>query len=356
MAISKVLLTGATGFIALHILKQLLEDPEYVIVGTARSQGKADELISNFKKEYPSLDVSEKKLSFEIVPDIAVADAFDETVKNHPDLEFVLHTASPFHFHFKDGYKELVLPAVNGTVSILKSIKKYGKSVKHVVITSSFAAILEGSKLGDNTATFDESCWNPLTWEQAKNDDGQLPYIYSKTAAERAAWDFIKTEKPSFTLSTVNPPYVFGQQVFKSAWEKPEWNTSNELLRSIFTTPLTATEPQSGVLFFIVDVRDVAKSHILAIKKHESAAGSRWLACSGVISSQTALDIIHEGEPQLSETIGIGKPGSGPEIESGFAKYNNEKTKRESGIEFIPISTTILDVFREIKSLSVNVL
>ncbi len=355
MAISKVLLTGATGFIALHVLKQLLEDPEYVVVGTVRSQEKADKLISDFEKEYPSLDVSEKKLTFEIVPDIAVPDAFDETIKKHSDLDFVLHTASPFHYHFKDSYKDMLSPAVNGTIGILKSVKKYGPNVKHVVVTSSFAAILNSSKLSDPTFTFDESCWNPLTWQEAKNDP-YLPYTYSKIAAERGAWDFIKTEKPGFSLSTVAPPYVFGPQVFKSAWEHSEWNTSNEALRSTFKTPLDYTEPQKDFLFIAVDVRDVAKLHIIAIKKRESAAGNRWLAVSGVFSSQAALDFIHEKEPQRSETIGIGKPGSGPELESTFCKFNNEKTKRESGIEFIPLTNTALDIFKQIKSLSVNVL
>ncbi len=355
MAISKVLLTGATGFIALHVLKQLLEDPEYFVIGTVRSQEKADNLISNFKKEYPSLDVSGKKLTFEIVPDIAVPDAFDETIKKHSDLDFVLHTASPFHYHIKDPYKDMLLPAVNGTIGILKSVKKYGPNVKHVAITSSFAAIIDRSRVNDTTFTFDESCWNPLTWEEAIKDPNR-PYTYSKLAAERGAWDFIKTEKPNFTLSTVNPPYVLGPQVFKSAWENSEWNTSNEALRSTFKTPLNFTEPQKDLVFIAVDVRDVAKLHILAIKKPKSAAGNRWFAASGVFSSQAALDVIHEKEPQLSKTIGIGKPGSGPELEATFCKFNNEKTKRESGIEFIPLSSTALDTFKQIKSLNVSVI
>ncbi|GME83833.1 unnamed protein product [Ambrosiozyma monospora] len=114
-----VLVTGATGFIALHVVDQLLAKG-YTVIGTARSETKYKPLLDEFAKEYP-----EGKLSYEIVTDISVDDAFDGVLKKHPEIKYVLHTASPFSFGLNQDFKTAYLdPAVNGTVNILKAITK----------------------------------------------------------------------------------------------------------------------------------------------------------------------------------------------------------------------------------------
>jgi nucleoside-diphosphate-sugar epimerase len=103
----------------------------------------------------------------------------------------------------------LIDPAVIGTTGILKAIKKSAPSVKRVVITSSFASIVNGSKGFWPGHTYSEEDWNPITSQEA-TENPMMGYRASKTFAEKAAWEFIEKEKPNFTLATINPPMVFG--------------------------------------------------------------------------------------------------------------------------------------------------
>jgi len=201
----RVLLTGGSGFIAAHCVDILLQRGHSVVF-TVRSQEKGDKIKNNHK------DAGNDKLSYVIVEDIAKEGAFDQAVKSDPPFEAVLHTASPFHFKATDIQKELLDPAVIGTTGILKSIKKSAPSVKRVVITSSFAAIVDGSKGTWPEHTYSEKDWNPITHEAAL-ENANNGYRASKTFAEKAAWDFVEKEKPNFTISTINPPLVFGPVV-----------------------------------------------------------------------------------------------------------------------------------------------
>lgn len=100
-------------------------------------------------------------------------------------------------------------PAVIGTTGILKSIKKSAPSVKRVVITSSFAAIVDPSKGNWPGHDYSEEDWNPITQKEAEESPVSA-YRASKTFAEKASWDFLEKEKPNFSIATINPPMVFG--------------------------------------------------------------------------------------------------------------------------------------------------
>lgn len=177
---TRVLLTGGSGFIATHVLDTLLKrgsvwakvsshlnerflsvGHSHSVVTTVRSQAKIDEI----KATYP--DLSKDRLDFAIVKDIAVEGAFEQAVQSDPPFEAVIHTASPFHYNVTDIQKELLDPAVVGTTGILKSVKKYAPTVKRVVITSSFASIVDPSKGNWPEHTYSEADWNPMTQEQA---------------------------------------------------------------------------------------------------------------------------------------------------------------------------------------------
>ncbi|KAH0416512.1 NAD(P)-binding protein, partial [Aureobasidium melanogenum] len=175
---TRVLLTGGSGFIAAHVLDILLEHGHSVVT-TVRSQEKANKI----KEAHPN--VSEKQLSFAIVEDIAQEGAFDKAVVSDPPFEAVIHTASPFHFNVTDVQKELLDPAVIGTTGILKSIKKSAPSVKRVVITSSFAAIVNPSKGNWPGHTYSEADFNPITHQEALENPA-AGYRASKTFAEKA--------------------------------------------------------------------------------------------------------------------------------------------------------------------------
>jgi nucleoside-diphosphate-sugar epimerase len=106
--------------------------------------------------------------------------------------------ALQFHFNVTDTKKDLLDPAILGTTGVLKAIKKNAPTVKHVVITSSFASILDASKGNYPGHTYSEKDWNPITLEEADLNPA-YGYRASKTFAEKAAWEFVEKEKPNFT-------------------------------------------------------------------------------------------------------------------------------------------------------------
>ena len=174
---TKILLTGGSGFIAAHILEQLLQQGHSVVT-TVRSEDKAQKIREAYKDAGDKLDIA-------IVPDIAREDAFDEVVKT-PGLEAVLHTASPFHFNWTDPKRELVDPAVIGTTAILRALHRSAPSVKRVVITSSFASIIDEAHLDDPATVYDEKHWNPVTLEGHQPLKGhRLPRLQETRRARR---------------------------------------------------------------------------------------------------------------------------------------------------------------------------
>lgn len=196
---TRVLLTGGSGFVASHILDILLAH-KHSVVTSVRSEEKAE----GIKKAYPT--ATKDQLDFAIVPDIEPAGAFDECIVSDPPFEAVIHSASPFHFNVINVKEDLLDPAINGTTNILKAIKAHAPTVKSVVITSSFASIVNVNLPRPASAhTYSEKDWNPITQEESIQNPSN-GYRASKTFAERAAWEFVEKEKPNFTLSTVSRP------------------------------------------------------------------------------------------------------------------------------------------------------
>jgi nucleoside-diphosphate-sugar epimerase len=212
---TRVLLTGGNGFIAAHTLDLLLKRGHSVVT-TVRTQQKVEKLTTAYE-----LYVKNGQLGFAIVPDIATPGAFDKAVISNPPFEAVLHMASPNRFNITDIKKDLIDPAVEGTVGILKSIKASASSVKRVVITSSFAAMADASKGTRPGHVYQEEDWNPVT-EQEAQANAIMAYSAGKTFAEKAAWDFLAGENPAFDIAVINPPMVFGPVVssFSSRYEE----------------------------------------------------------------------------------------------------------------------------------------
>ncbi|KAJ7829525.1 NAD-P-binding protein [Mycena olivaceomarginata] len=223
---------------------------------------------------------------FEIVvfPNITVEGAFDEAVKGVDAIE---HTASPFHFQADDP-AELLEPALKGTVGILESARKYGTSVKRVVVTSSCAAVLNISTTPQLLSELD---WN----DQAVQEERK--YRTSKTLAERAAWDFAKKHKGEI-----------GQDV--SVMNLRSWLGSG------------ASSAGGGCW---IDVRDLALAHVRALKKEE-AGGERIIITAGAFSWQDG--VLLEGTP------GAGKNAV------HLLRYKNEKSIRILGLEYRSMEDT----------------
>ncbi|EPE07687.1 nadph-dependent methylglyoxal reductase gre2 [Ophiostoma piceae UAMH 11346] len=339
---TKVLVTGGSGFIAAHIVEQLLAKGHSVVT-TVRSEAKA----AHIYKAHPEL--GKDRLQIEIVPELTQPDAFDKTVQI-PGIEIVLHTASPFHYRVTDPVKDLVDPAVIGTTGILKSIKKYAPQVRRVVITSSFAAILDNDNWEQPSTLYTEKSWNPVTIEDAKKDPG-TGYRASKTLAEQAAWDFIKNEKPNFDLATINPPAVLGP-IAHHLESLSGINTSNERIVHALTGvwKKDAKIPEPGVALIWVDVRDVAEAHILAGLEKPELGGHRLFTTEGFFDNQQVLQILQKNFPQYADRLPPAGTAGGLGPKEHF-QYDNKETEKLLGIKWISLEKSIVDAVKSLQSL-----
>ncbi|VVT54543.1 uncharacterized protein SAPINGB_P004128 [Magnusiomyces paraingens] len=342
MTHSKVLLTGASGFLGIYVLKTLFEHG-YSVKATVRSKEKGDYLIATFPN---------KPLEIAIVEDIQEPDAFDEALKD-TSITAVIHTASPFFSAKTDPVKELLDPAIKGTKNILRAIKTHAPQVTTVVITSSNAAINNVSKYYDHSFVHTEKTWADVTWDQAISDLN-LTYRGSKTFAERAFWDFIAEEKPNFTGTTVNPTLIFGPLLQQVA--SPEAiNTSNAFLWKflIHSKPNDTTDTYSNNPDLWVDVRDVALAHVLPLEK-PSLAGKRLFLTSDFYTVQTLLDIVNERVPALRGKIAIGQPGTGNKNVEKVYQYDNHVTNELLGIKYHTLDDTIVETVNSLLELKDN--
>ncbi|ODQ60324.1 hypothetical protein WICANDRAFT_29850 [Wickerhamomyces anomalus NRRL Y-366-8] len=334
-----VLVTGANGFIALHIIGRLLERG-YNVIGTVRSQDKADDIYKKFQS-----DSSDPKLKIEIIEDIIKPGAFDSLLQKEKDIKYILHTASPFKFGFTDdlaeGYKK---PAVDGTLNVLKAIHKYGENVVTVVVTSSYASIMNLDKGDDASFTHTETVWNPIEWDDVKDETSA--YIASKKLAESAAWNFAKENNVKFNLNTVCPPYVFGPQLFDEDAANEKLNTSNEIIVNLLKSDPNDTKFFNGVSGASIDVRDVAEFHILAFER-EGVEGHRLLPIAENFSSQKILNLINEQFPELRGKIGKGDPAGESTIQ-GVTWNNDETIKLVGGYDFIPLKKQVYDSVKQV--------
>jgi len=336
---TRVLLTGGSGFIAAHVLDILLKNGHSVVT-TVRSQEKADKIAkahSSYGKD---------KLDFAIVEDIAQENAFDKAVVSDPPFEAVIHTASPFHFNVTDVQKELLDPAIIGTTGILKSIKKSAPTVKRVVITSSFASIINPFKANWPDHTYSEQDWNPITASQAIENPAN-GYRASKTFAERAAWDFLEKEKPNFTIATMCPPLVLGPIVhYLNSLDG--LNTSNQRIRDIMLGKAKDEIPPTGT-FLWVDVRDLAQCHVAAVEK-EDAANKRFFITAGYFSNKEIAQVVGKHYPQYKEGLPTEKTPGGDYPEEGVYKFDNKRSVDVLGVKYRELDESIKDTVKSLQA------
>ncbi|MFB7997155.1 SDR family oxidoreductase [Streptomyces sp. NPDC056002] len=260
-----VLVTGGSGHVGSHVIKQLL-DEGFRVRTTVRSPGRADEVRAMVSARSGGLEFAQADLT----DDAGWADAVDECT-------YVVHVASPFPPAQPDDPDELIVPARDGALRVLRAARDAG--VKRTVLTSSFAAVGYSRKSGDD---YDETDWTDPA-------DDNTPYVRSKALAERAAWDFVETEGGGLELSVINPSGIFGPLL------GPNPSASVGLVKAMLDGSMPVVPP---VYFGVVDVRDVADLHVRALT-HPAAAGERFLASDGPAVSLLQLARIlreHLGE------------------------------------------------------------
>jgi nucleoside-diphosphate-sugar epimerase len=250
---SKVLVTGGSGFIGSHAILQLLEAGHQVrtTVRNLKREGDVRALLKEGGAEPGD------RLSF-VAADLMKDAGWAEAATG---CEYVLHVASPLPPSVPRHEDELIVPARDGALRVLRAARNAG--VKRVVLTSSFAAIGYGHR--PQSAPFNETNWTNL------NGNDLTAYTKSKTIAERAAWDFISKEGGGLELSVVNPVGVFGPVL------GPDYSASILLVQRLMDGALPGCP---RLCFGVVDVRDVVDLHIRAMT-NPAAKGERFLAVAG---------------------------------------------------------------------------
>jgi nucleoside-diphosphate-sugar epimerase len=244
-----------------------------------------------------------------------------------------------------DIQKQLLDPAVIGTTGVLKSIKKNAPSVKRVIITSSFAAIINRTKGNWPEHTYSEKDFNPITQAEALENAG-AGYGASKTFAEAAAWDFVEAEKPDFALTTMNPPMIYGP-ITNHSNSLESLNTSNQRARDAIQGKWKTEIPPTGVHLW-VDVRDVALGHVLAIES-DKVAGQRVLATSGYFSNREIVESVRKNFPEYIDQLPGADVKSGDYPEGGLYKIDNSRFKGLLDKDFISFEQCMIDLVKSLK-------
>lgn len=334
-----ILVTGASGFIARHILLQALE-AGHRVRGTVRSAARAEQVRAALRARLAD-PAALDRLSFatlDLMQDAGWAEAC-------AGVRAMIHTASPFPMAQPKEADALIRPAVEGTLRALRAARAAG--VARVVLTSSVAAV---TAAGGGNRLLTEADWTDL------NDPAAGAYIRSKTLAERAAWDFVRDEAPAMALTAINPALVLGPPLDR------DYGTSVAVVERI----LKGRDPMLPRLGFgIVDVRDVARMHLAALDRPESA-GRRYIGAGGALWFRDiaailrreypgrrmprieAPDIVLRGLALFDPAIRsiLGGLGSIPELSAARAR-------QELGIDFIAPEAAVRATARALVAMGV---
>ena len=268
-----VFVTGATGYIAKHVVLKLL-DAGYRVVGSVRSPDRAAEVRDAVLPHLDAPDEIGQRLRFATL-DLTSDDGWDEALAGSDAL---IHTASPFPMAQPDDPDQLIRPAVDGALRALRAAKAAG--VGRVVMTSSSVAIVN-TALPVRRESYTEDDWTDL------DDPGASAYAKSKTMAERAAWAFVRDEAPELALTVINPVFVLGPPLDRA------YGTSVKVIERI----LRAKDPMvPRIGFSTVDVRDVAEMHVRALTTPNSV-GQRLIACDRFLWLEDMAEILKAAHP-----------------------------------------------------------
>ena len=329
----KVLVTGATGYIGLHCIHQLLNQG-YAVNGSIRSPERKEEIFEALKNHNTSTE-NLNLFTFNLTED----DGWDEGMEG---CDYLLHVASPIALenHDEDFF---VKPAVAGVKRAFKFAKKH--NVKKVVLTSSVAAIFD--TLEEKTY-YDETDWSD------PDNPSISHYAKSKTLAERAAWDFVKNEDNPFELAVINPALVIGPSLSGDLGE------SNKAIAMVATGKMPVAVP---LQFGYVDVRDVATAHVLAMQNSNSN-GERFALAEKDLWYKDVAKVLRDNGFDKAPTFNV--PVWLAKILANFSKElkitlpylgrvrsvkNTSKAKDILGWNPRPAEQSIIDIAEQIKEM-----
>ncbi|KIW20290.1 hypothetical protein PV08_00865 [Exophiala spinifera] len=326
-----VLVTGATGFIGAHVVDLLLERGCRVR-GAARNMGKA-QLMKDARPQYAD------QLDFVQVADFAGSSStssFTDAVKG---IDGIVHLASPLSFKPGDNEKDVVLPAIQGVKSVLHAAARE-PSVKRIVITSSFAAVIDDGRKEATKFTYTGRDWNPQSYDESidPTTSPEMAYRGSKKFAELEAWNFIDREKPTFDIVTLCPPMVFGP-MRHPVTTLSDLNETSEALWKI----TSGQDIPRGITFYI-DVRDLALAHVEALLRPQCGNRRYTIAAPERYTCTMAADIIAEefdwGRDRVAKY-------DTPQEFDETCTLDGEEAARDLGITYRKFRTSVVDFVKQ---------
>ena len=309
---SPVLVTGGSGYVGTQLVAALLRAGRPVRA-TVRSAGREDGLRAAVRRG------GADDAGLEVVTAGLMAD--DGWKAAMAGCEEVHHVASPFPAIQPDDPDELIIPAREGTLRVLRAARDAG--ARRVVLTSSFAAIGYSPK---PVAEFTEADWTD------PDTPGLAPYPRSKAVAERAAWNFMQREGGGTELTVVNPTFILGPTLTAGP------ASSLQLVKAMLDGTMTVVRRQR---FGIADVRDVADLHIRAMAA-PGAAGKRFLALADgpTISFLQLAEILRQRLGPLGARVSVQEaPGEDPPS----LVIHNDRAREELGWRPHPLETTVVE-------------
>ncbi|KAK7478306.1 hypothetical protein BaRGS_00030458, partial [Batillaria attramentaria] len=330
-----VLVTGASGYIATHVIKQL-QEAGYQVRGTVRSLSDSEENKDKVKHLQELCPDAAHKLEL-VEADLTKPESWEAAVKG---VTYVIHVASPFPASQPKDENEVIQPAVEGTQSVLKACVAT-KTVKRVVLTSSCVAVNWSNTNSDKVHTEED-------WSDVESLDA---YAKSKTLAEKAAWDYIKElpDEDKIELAVINPAYVMGPVLHGSQC------TSMEVAKRLLERSLPAVPKLN---FAIVDVRDVAAAHVKAMTSPEAAGNRHLIVNTNMWMKEMAQILAKEFRPQGYSVPTVNCPYFALWMSALFDKsvkmilpqvnkvhkFDNKRMKEVLGIEPHDAKETIIDM------------
>ncbi|WIA10241.1 hypothetical protein OEZ85_010441 [Tetradesmus obliquus] len=334
----RICVTGATGYLAGHIIKRLLA-AGHTVHGTARHPAS-----SAGTAHLHQMEGADRLKLFKA--DLLAPGAFDEAVAG---CDMVIHTASPYQLDVPKGKEEelMIRPAIFGTENVLAAVNK-SPSVKRVVLTASTVSVWGDPHERGRGHVFSEADWNITATPTA------FPYFYSKTAAEKRAYQMCEEARGRWQLCSINPGAIWGPPT-GSRTDGESVGQMIDLLSGAFWP----WSPPLGV--GVVDVRDVALAHCLAAVI-PSASGRYLLNSESTYVLPTAAKILSKAypkrllpvlKPPLLSLVVFG-PMMGLPVNISRATFRKkplvcvDKAAKELGMtSYISLQQSVLDMARD---------
>ena len=318
----KVLLTGISGYIAMHCAKELLKR-DYHINATVRNLDKVEDI----KNALSALSLDVNKIQF-FQADLLSDDNWEDAMA---DCEYVMHVASPYPLNQPKDENVLIKPAVEGTERVVSLAIK--NNVKKIVLTSSVVAV----SVGHTKKEYSEEDWSFA-------DKPIAAYAKSKTLAEKKAWELIKNADTDTKLTVINPSGVIGPSLTS------EISSTQLIIAGLMNGRIPVNLP---IHIGYVDVRDVALAHIKALENPNSD-GERIILSNIELWHKDVSKILKEGgykAPWLTVSVPVAKflanvvpalKGAKRFLGKDMVK-NSTKAEDILGISYIDIKKSILD-------------